>query len=93
MRAAEVRSLPLPEPLDDPALLDELTRRYLVLDPFVAGERRVDLHPLVLSVAEHRAAAAVAEQAVRVIGEVAGRAHGDEAEAARYRLPPGARRL
>jgi len=88
--SAEVRSLPLPAPLDDPGLFQELTQRYLVLDPFVAGERRVDLHPLVLQPGLHAQAVEVAEGIVRVVNRAARAAHESGDEAALYRLPPGA---
>lgn len=72
------------EPLDDPELARELTRKYFVFDAFVAGERRVDLHPLVLSAEAHRQAVDVAERVTRAIDEVAARAFVDEDEARRY---------
>ncbi len=81
---AELVLLDVDEPLDDPALSRELVQRYFVFDAFVAGERRVDLHPLVLSAAAHRQAVEVAERVTRGIDAVASRAFDDEAEARRY---------
>ena len=46
--SAEVRGLANPDPLGDQALFSQLSHRYFVWDAFVAGERRVDLHPIVL---------------------------------------------
>lgn len=90
---AEVRPLPLRDPLAEPHLFQELTREYLLFDPFVAGERRVDLHPLVLSTALHRQATEVAEGAVRAVAGVARLAHERDEEAACYRLSASTRAL
>jgi len=79
-------------PLGD-ALSDELQTKYLVWDAFVGGRRRVDLHPLVLSPAMHRAAVRAAEGVARVVDRVADRAFDDEAEAARYRFHADVLRL
>jgi hypothetical protein len=83
---AEVRALKLADPLEEPRLLSGLTREYLIWDAFVAGVRRVDLHPVVLGEALHRSAVATAEHVARTIGAVAARAHVDPAERARYGL-------
>jgi Glutathionylspermidine synthase preATP-grasp len=85
---AEVRALGRLDPLADPSLFRELTQRYLVWDAYVGGERRVDLHPLVLSRALHVAAVAAAEGVVRAVGHACDRAHDDPAERARYDLHP-----
>lgn len=90
---AEVRALPAANPLSDESLLRELTQRFFLFDPFVAGERRVDIHPLVLDAGLHEQAVAVAEGIVRLVDHTAERAHESAGEAAHYRLPPGARRL
>jgi glutathionylspermidine synthase len=84
MTFAELRLLDRGEPLDDERLSHELVERYLVFDAFVGGERRVDLHPLVLSAAAHRAAVRAAESVMRDVSAVALDAFADEREAARY---------
>ncbi len=83
-REAEVRALARPDPLSDPVLSRELRDKYLVWDAFFAGERRVDVHPLVLSERLHRGAVAAAEGVVAAIDAAARRAHEDPVEAARY---------
>lgn len=92
---ADVRLEPLAaaDPLALPTLLGELERRWLVFDAFTGGKRRVDLHPLVLSPGQHRAAVRVAEGAARLVFEAGDRAAADPAEAARYRLHPDVERL
>jgi glutathionylspermidine synthase len=87
MHQIEVRPIGPSDPLSDPSLRRALVERYLVWDAYVAGARRVDLHPLVLPHALHRKAVRAAEEVVRVVGAVAGLAHDDAAERARYRLP------
>jgi glutathionylspermidine synthase len=72
------------DPLSDPSLARELAQRFLVWDAFVAGQRRVDVHPLVLPCELHEAAVRAAEDVVRVVGAVAERAHADPGERARY---------
>ena len=89
----EVVALPNPDPLSSTWLSRELVERYLIFDAFVAGERRVNLHPLVLSQELHAAAVHAATSVVRAIGAVAGRAHAEAAERARYRLPDSVTRL
>jgi glutathionylspermidine synthase len=84
----EVRPIgPDADPLAEPSLHRDLVRRYLVWDAFVAGARRVDLHPLLLPQDLHEAAARAAEDVVRIVGDVAFRAHDDAAERACYGLP------
>jgi glutathionylspermidine synthase len=85
---AEVRALGRLDPLSDPSLFRELTQRYLVWDAYVGGERRVDLHPLVLSRPLHDAAVRAAEGVVRAVGHACDRAHDDPDERARYDLHP-----
>jgi len=87
MRQIAVRLLDPSDPLSDPRLRRELVERYLVWDAHVAGARRVDLHPLVLPRALHLKAVRAAEEVVRVVGNVAARAHDDADERALYRLP------
>jgi glutathionylspermidine synthase len=81
------------DPLRAPTLLRELEQRYLVWDAFVAGERRVDLHPIVLPRALHERAVHVAESVMRSVSTAAARAHADPIERALYRLPKSAERL
>ena len=81
------------DPLRAPTLLRELETKYLVWDAFVAGQRRVDLHPIVLPRALHERAVHVAESVMRDVSKVASRAHADPAERALYALPPSAQRL
>ena len=81
------------DPLRAPTLLRELETRYLVWDAFVAGQRRVDLHPIVLPRALHQRAVHVAESVMRDVSRVAARAHADPNERALYRLPKSAERL
>jgi len=72
------------DPLSDPSLARDLAQRFLVWDAFVAGQRRVDVHPLLLPWELHEAAMQAAEEVVRVVGNVAARAHEDPAERDRY---------
>ena len=88
MMPAEVRALGRLDPLSDPSLFRELTQRYLVWDAYVGGERRVDLHPLVLSEDLHSSAVFAAEDIVRAVGRACERAHDDPLERARYKLHP-----
>jgi hypothetical protein len=83
----EVVALPGPDPLASRFLSRELVERYLIFDAYVAGERRVDLHPLLLSPELHAAAVATATGVARAVGAVARRAHDDADERARYGLP------
>ena len=82
----EVRPLRALDALDHDPLRRELTLEYLLFDAFVAGQRRVDVHPLVLPIALHQAAVRAAEEVVAGVGAVARRALFDEEERARYRL-------
>src|SRR5450631_481428 len=88
MDEIEVRPIGPSDPLSDPSLRRELVQRYLVWDACVGGARRIELHPLVLSRSLHLKAVRAAEEVVRVVGDVAARAHDDASERARYRLPP-----
>jgi len=89
----EVRPVGDGDPLEDPTLSRELAQKYLIWDAFVGGQRRVDVHPLVLSHELHEAARAAAEGVVRTIGRVAHRAHDDEKERAAYNFHPDVTRL
>ncbi|HRI53331.1 MAG TPA: hypothetical protein PLW65_24445, partial [Pseudomonadota bacterium] len=86
---ADIRVVALPsaDPLQSPWLGRELVEKYLIFDAFVAGERRVDLHPLLLSPRLHAAAMQAATAVVRAIGAVAALAHAEPAERERYGLP------
>jgi glutathionylspermidine synthase len=88
-----VVSLASGDPLSEPSLAHDLAQRFLVWDAFVAGRRRVDVHPMVLPWAHHEAAVRTAEEVVRAVGEVAERAHGDPNERARYRFDADVLRL
>lgn len=92
---ADIRVVALPsaDPLQSPWLGRELVEKYLIFDAFVAGERRVDLHPLLLSPRLHAAAMQAATAVVRAIGAVAALAHADAAERERYGLPASVMRL
>jgi glutathionylspermidine synthase len=89
----EVRPVGDGDPLEDPTLSRELAQRYLIWDAFVGGQRRVDVHPLVLSHALHEAAREAAEGVVRTIGRVASLAHHDERERAVYNFHSDVTRL
>lgn len=88
--ASSVRLAPLPlaDPLSLPDLARSLQYDHLVWDAFVAGKRRVDLHPLVLSEAAHEEARRIAVRAVELVS----RAPSDE-ERALYKLHPDVERL
>lgn len=81
---AHVARLPIAEPLALPGLSRRLRLTHLVWDEHVAGRRRVDLHPLVLSEAAHEDAQAAALAACAAIGEAARVALASDDEAARY---------
>ncbi len=89
----ELRPLDRPDPLADPSLSRELAQRFCLFDPFVGGQRRVDLHPLWLDRASHERAVAAAEGVARVVDAVGSGALDDEEEAAHYGLPEEVRRL
>jgi glutathionylspermidine synthase len=82
--SVEVVPVGASDPLREPSLARELAQRFLVWDAFVAGRRRVDVHPLLLPAELHEAAVRISEQVVRTVGLVAARAHDDESERARY---------
>jgi glutathionylspermidine synthase len=84
VNAIEVIPLRGGDPLREASLARELAQQFLVWDAFVAGRRRVDVHPLVLPAAMHDAAVCAAEGVVRAVGEIAWRAHDDDGERARY---------
>lgn len=86
MTVPSVQKLAIADPLALPELARSLADDWLIFDPYVAGERRVDLHPLVLPRHLHRAAVSAAEAVVRVIDAATARAFADGDEAARYRV-------
>jgi Glutathionylspermidine synthase preATP-grasp len=90
---ARVERLALADPLAEADLQGELARKYFVWDAFVGGERRVDIHPLVLSRRLHDDAVLAAENVVRLVGAAAARSHADPEEAARYGLHSDVLRL
>lgn len=88
-----VEPLAIADPLAIPELSRELGLRWLVWDAFVAGKRRVDVHPLFLSEAAHEEAVSVATRAFRLVQGAAERAAEDDRERALYRLHPDVERL
>ncbi len=72
------------DPLRDRSLARELAQNFFVWDAFVGGQRRVDVHPLLLPRSTHEAAVRAAEGLVRAVGRVASRAHADARERAQY---------
>ncbi|MBL9004887.1 MAG: glutathionylspermidine synthase family protein [Myxococcales bacterium] len=88
-----VAELGLRDPLANPLFERELAQRYLLFDAWVEGERRVNLHPLLLSPTLHAQAMAAAIAADALIDQVAGLALRDASEAQRYRFSPAVQRL
>lgn len=86
--SVELAPLPLADPLSLPDLARSLQYEHLVWDAFVAGKRRVDLHPLVLSEAAHEEAKRIAVRAVELVSRVP-----NEQERALYKLHPDIERL
>ena len=76
------------DPLSLPEMILELEQRWLVWDRCVAGARRVDVHPLVLTEAAHLEAVRVAERAAALVFRAGERAASDPAERALYKLHP-----
>jgi glutathionylspermidine synthase len=72
------------DPLSAPTMIRDLAQQYFIFDAYVAGERRVDLHPIILSPAMHWSAVNAAEAVGRLVGRATARAHQDPEEAARY---------
>ena len=66
------------DPLSEPSLARELAQRFLVWDAFVAGRRRVDVHPLVLPASCTRPRCARPRRSSAWSARVAARAHDDE---------------
>ncbi len=72
------------DPFLDPSLARDIADRFLLWDAHVAGRRRVEACPLVMTRAMHAAAVAAAEGVVRAVGGVAAMAHEDAAERRLY---------
>ena len=72
------------DPLEAPSFARDLAQRFLVWDAFVGGKRRVEVTPLLLPHAMHRAAMRAAEEVVRAVGRIADLAHTDPSERALY---------
>ena len=88
-----VRLLGHADPLRIPELARQLTQSYFIWDGFVAGARRVDLHPLVLPDRLHELARSAAEAVTRVVSGVARRALHHSGERRLYGLHPDVERL
>lgn len=88
-----VESLALRDPLANPLFERELAQRYLLFDAWVEGERRVNLHPLLLPPALHAQAVEAATSTAALIDRVAQRALDDRDEAALYHFSPDVQRL
>jgi hypothetical protein len=93
MDDVRVEPLAIADPLALPELARELGLRWLVWDAFVAGKRRVDVHPLFLSERAHVEAVDVAKRAAALVFAAGDRAAADPAERALYRLHPDVERL
>jgi hypothetical protein len=81
--------LPLADPLSLPDLARSLQHEYFVWDAYVAGKRRVDVHPLFLSEAAHEEAEHVALRAVELVS----RAPSSDGERRLFKLHPDIERL
>lgn len=88
-----VEPLAVADPLALPGLARDLGLRFYVWDAFVAGKRRVDIHPLFLSEAAHAEAVRVAKLAAELVFAAGDRAAVDPRERALYRLHPDVERL
>jgi glutathionylspermidine synthase len=91
--AVAVEPLACKDPLALPSFETRLQHEWLVWDGWVAGKRRVDLHPLVLSARAHAAAVRTATTAWSLVKDAADRAFSDPTERARYRLHADVERL
>lgn len=88
-----VRALPLSDPLTSPELWHALRHEHFVWDAYVAGERRVDLHPLVLSPEAHADALAAVRTTLYALAHTKALAFGSDSELGTYGLAPTAARL
>lgn len=84
--ARHVLADPLSAPGIGPRMTTELAATWLVWDACVAGKRRVDLHPLMVSEGAWDEACRVAERAAALVARMATRAATDPEERARYRF-------
>lgn len=93
-RLPAVEALPVVDPLRQlPGLERELQHTWMVWDTWVAGRRRVDLHPFVLDRRSHERAIEKATRAWQLVKGAAERAGADPAERALYKLHPDVDRL
>lgn len=86
--ALRLAPLPVADALSAPGVANELAARFLIWDANVGGQRRIDLHPLVLSAARWEEACRVAERASALVLRMADRAAEEATERARYRFHP-----
>ena len=91
--SARITPLALADPLALPHMTSALSYEHFLFDAFVAGRRRVDVHPLLLSPAAHSSAVSVALRAAALVERAAVRAAEDDEERARYGLHPDVERL
>lgn len=91
--AISVASLGVREPLANPILEQALAKNYLIFDAYVSGERRVDLHPIVLSHNQHALAVECAVSTAKLVSQVAARALSDNQEASQYGFSDSVMRL
>ena len=70
MPTGSIRVAPLGvrDPLANPVFEQALARSYLIFDAYVSGERRVDLHPIVLTPQQHERAVLCATTTAKLIG-------------------------
>lgn len=88
-----VRALPLSDPLASPELWHALRHEHFVWDAYVAGERRVDLHPLVLSPEAHADAQSAVRTTLRALAYTKALAFASESERRTYGLAPSVAHL
>jgi glutathionylspermidine synthase len=88
IETARVVPLACDEPLAMPGVSRALGHDYFIWDAYLAGQKRVDLHPLVLTADLHERAMRAAEAVVKSVDAVAAKALASEAEAVRYKLAP-----
>ncbi len=85
---ARVVALPCEDPLAMPGVSRALAHDYFIWDAFLGGQKRVDLHPLVIGPELAERAERTAALVVKAIDAIANVALESDAEAARYRLAP-----
>lgn len=85
---ARVLALPCEDPLAMPGVSHALAHDYYIWDAFLAGQKRVDLHPLVIGPELAERAERTAALVVKSIDAVANVALESDAEASLYRLAP-----